>query len=254
MKRIKNAPVIVMNFSGAYELESFDNDPDIIKMDFKNLAGTDGYCSDEAAKTIKGRIQQYGPHGIHFLDSGDYHYVSKFWTDMINVPFSLVLIDHHTDMQDSRVDGMLSCGDWVKAVIENNKYLKHVFVIGVPKESALKVDKELLPKVTFVTEKDFHDFLNGVKEPADGETIYISIDKDVLSPKDAVTNWDQGDMREADLRTFLYHQVERENVIGVDVCGEFQVVSNLFANELPAEKDNEANLDILLTINNAEKS
>lgn len=253
MKKIKNSPVVVMNFSGAYELEDFDKDPEITKLDFRQLEGTDGYCSKSAAKEIKERIQEFGPHGIHFLDSGDYHYVSKFWTDLITVPFSLVLIDHHTDMQDSRIDGMLSCGDWVKAVIEQNKMLKHVFVLGVPKESAMKVDKSLLPKVTFVTEKDFKDFLRGKKEPADGETIYISIDKDVLSPEDAVTNWDQGDMREADLRKFLFHQVERENVIGVDVCGEFQVVSNLFANELPAEKDNNANLDILLTINNAER-
>lgn len=252
MKKIRNAPVVVMNFSGVYDLETFDKDPDIIKLDLRHLSGTDGYCSKEAAQAIKDEISQYGPHGIHFLDSGNYHYVSKFWTDMIKEPFSLVLIDHHTDMQDSRIDGMLSCGDWVKAVIEQNQLLKHVFVLGVPKESAMKVDKALLPKVTFVTEKDFHDFLSGAKEPADGETIYISIDKDVLSPKDAITNWDQGEMREADLRKFLFHQVERENVIGVDVCGEFQIASNLFANEIPAEKDNEANMDILLTIDSAD--
>lgn len=254
MKKIKDAPVVVMNFSGAYDFEAFDEEPGVVKLDLRQLPGTDGYCSADAAKAIKEQIKPYGPHGIHFLDSGNYHYVTKFWTDMIDVPFSLVLIDHHTDMQDSRIDGMLSCGDWVKTVIEQNKFLKHVFVLGVPKESAMKVDKDLLPKVTFVTERDFHDFLRGVKEPADGETIYISIDKDVLSPQDAVTNWDQGDMREADLRQFLFHQIERENVIGVDVCGEFQVVSNLFANEIPAEKDNDANIGILLAIDDAEKN
>lgn len=253
MKKIKNAPVVVMNFSGAYSLESFDKEPGIVRLDFRQLPGTDGYCSWEAAKAIKDRIKPFGPHGIHFLDSGDYHYVSKFWTDMITEPFSLVLIDHHTDMQDSRIEGMLSCGDWVKAVIEENKYLEKVIVVGVPRESALKVDKELLSKVMFVTEQDFKDFVSGKKEPAYGKTIYISIDKDALSPEDAVTNWDQGEMREIDLRKFLFRQVERENVIGVDVCGEFQVVGNYFADELPAEKDNDANLDILLTIDTAEK-
>lgn len=254
MKRIKNAPVVVMNFSGAYNFESFDKDSEIINLDFRQLHGTEGYCSHEAAKIIKDNILPFGPHGMHFLDNGDYHYVSKFWTDMIAEPFSLVLIDHHTDMQDSRVDGMLSCGDWVKAVIQQNKFLEKVIVIGVPKESALKVDKELLPKVVFVTEPEFKDYVSGRKEPADGKNIYISIDKDALSPEDAVTNWDQGDMRESDLRKFLFRQVERENVIGVDVCGEFQVVSNYFADELPAEKDNNANLDILLTVDTAEKT
>lgn len=239
---------MVMNFSGAYNLESFDKDPEIIRMDFRELSGTDGYCSREAAKVIKEQIQPFGPHGIHFLDSGDYHYVSKFWTDMITEPFSLVLIDHHTDMQDSRVDGMLSCGDWVKAVILQNRFLKHVFVLGCPKESALKVVGSLLDKVTFVSEQQFKDFLSGKLEPAGGETIYISIDKDALSPADAVTNWDQGEMREADLRRFLYHQVEREKVIGVDVCGEYQVVSDYFADALPAKIDSAANQDILMTI------
>lgn len=84
---------------------------------------------------------------------------------MIHTPFSLVLIDHHTDMQDARADGMLSCGGWVKAVIEENPMLKHVFVLGVPKASAMNVDKALLSKVTFVTEQEFHDILDGIKEP-----------------------------------------------------------------------------------------
>lgn len=248
MKKMKNAPVVVLNFSGAYDLEDFDDNSDIINLDFRHVAGTAGYCSADAAKEIRERISGYGPRGIHFLDSGDYHYVSKFWTDMIRTPFSLVLIDHHTDMQDARADGMLSCGGWVKAAIEENPMLKHVFVLGVPKASAMNVDKALLSKVTFVTEQEFHDILDGIKEPASGETIYISIDKDVLSTKDAVTNWDQGDMREADLRRFLVHQVERENVIGVDVCGEYPIVSNLFANEVHAEMDSEANVGILLAI------
>ena len=86
MKRIKNAPVVVMNFSGAYNFESFDKDSEIINLDFRQLHGTEGYCSREAAKVIKDKIQPFGPHGMHFLDNGDYHYVSKFWTDMITEP------------------------------------------------------------------------------------------------------------------------------------------------------------------------
>lgn len=78
MKKMKNAPVVVMNFSGAYDLEDFDDNTDIINLDFRHVAGTAGYCSADAAKKIRERISGYGPRGIHFLDSGDYHYVSKF--------------------------------------------------------------------------------------------------------------------------------------------------------------------------------
>ena len=56
-----------------------------------------------------------GVSGIHFIDSGDYHYISKIMTDFIKEPFTLVLIDHHTDMQDASLGGdILSCGNWAK--------------------------------------------------------------------------------------------------------------------------------------------
>lgn len=250
MRKRNNASVVAMNFSGVYDMERFAHTPGIVRLDFSQLRGTAGYCSQEAARVIKERIRPYGPCGIHFLDSGDYHYVSKFWTDMITEPFSLVLVDHHTDMQDSRADGVLSCGDWVKAVIEQNKYLEKVIVVGVPPESASKVSGELLSRVVFVTRQEFADIARG-RRAIGGKTVYISIDKDALSPEDAVTNWDQGDMRESDLRSFLSRLVGQEDVIGVDVCGEFQVGGSYFADERAAVKDDVANEDILFSIDTA---
>ena len=38
--------------------------------------------------------------GIHFLDSGNYHYVTGIMTEQIKQGFSLILFDHHTDMQN----------------------------------------------------------------------------------------------------------------------------------------------------------
>lgn len=250
MRKKEGAPVVAMNFSGVYDMERFDKAPGVVRLDFSQLRGTAGYCSREAARAIKERIRPYGPCGIHFLDSGDYHYVSKFWTDMITEPFSLVLVDHHTDMQDSRADGMLSCGDWVKAVIEQNEHLEKVVVAGVPPESASKVPAGLLSRVEFVTGQEFADMARGGRTVGGG-AVYVSIDKDALSPEDAVTNWDQGDMRERDLRSFLARLVGREDVIGVDVCGEFQVAGDYFADRRAAEKDDAVNEDLLLAIDMA---
>ena len=50
--------------------------------------------------------------------------------------------------------------------------------------------------------------------------VYISIDKDVLSRRYAVTNWDQGDMSLAVMEQVLADVIEAHEVIGVDICGD----------------------------------
>ena len=67
--------------------------------DCSAIGGSRLYCSRDAEEKIKALIAPAGVSGIHFIDSGDYHYISKIMTDFIKEPFTLVLIDHHTDMQ-----------------------------------------------------------------------------------------------------------------------------------------------------------
>ena len=40
-------------------------------------------------REIRKRIQEYSYEGIHFLDSGNYHYLSKFWLEKVQQPFSV---------------------------------------------------------------------------------------------------------------------------------------------------------------------
>ena len=51
--------------------------------------------------------------------------------------------------------------------------------------------------------------------------IYISVDKDVLDEKYAVTNWDQGEMSLYMLEEVLKVLVTDYDVIGIDICGVF---------------------------------
>ena len=73
--------------------------------DCSAIGGSRLYCSRDAEEKIKALIAPAGVSGIHFIDSGDYHYISKIMTDFIKEPFTLVLIDHHTDMQDASLGG-----------------------------------------------------------------------------------------------------------------------------------------------------
>lgn len=37
--------------------------------------------------------------GIHFIDSGNYHYMTRLWLTRMDQPFCLLVYDNHTDMQ-----------------------------------------------------------------------------------------------------------------------------------------------------------
>ena len=215
---------IIMDFSGIYREELFCKDIEACWLDCRDISGVNGYCGEDAQAEIKKRIQNYDSEGIHFLDSGNYHYLTKFWLEKIQHPFSLVVFDHHTDMQASAFFGLLSCGSWVKEVLETNPYVKEVCVVGPPKESVEQCEAELASRVIFVTQEElrqgklekWEDFLNGRKELP----VYLSIDKDVLCLEDSRTNWDQGDMKLAELEEMIKQVFRNRNLLGADICGE----------------------------------
>ena len=75
-------------------------------------------------------IADYPAEGVHFIDSGNYHYLTKFWTDKLETPFSLIVFDHHPDMQPPLFDNILSCGSWVKDILDHNNNCKKVIIVG----------------------------------------------------------------------------------------------------------------------------
>lgn len=52
------------------------------------------------------------------------------------------------------------------------------------------------------------------------KNVYIAIDKDVLRPADAMTDWEQGRLSLDELIICIKALCKKTNVIGVDVCGE----------------------------------
>ena len=97
---------IIMNFSGIYREEDFWEDQEPVWLDFQRLQGVNCYCTPEAEAAIKEKICDLPVQGIHFLDSGNYHYLSKFWLEKIQEPFSLLVFDNHTDMQEAAFFGL----------------------------------------------------------------------------------------------------------------------------------------------------
>ena len=49
---------------------------------------------------------------------------------------------------------------------------------------------------------------------------YLSVDKDVLCPEEASTTWSQGEMTLEELCQFVKILLEKQDILGMDVCGE----------------------------------
>ena len=241
--------VTIQDFTGVYAeqpfmqklRESAATDMNIHWFDCTQVDGTDCYCDDEAQSILRQQIESVGSNtfGIHFFDNGNYHYMSKLWTDQVQEPFDLVVFDHHPDMQPPRFEGILSCGGWIKEVLDHNKFVQNVTVIGVADHLVEEIREdlsqansaEILNRVTFIRESELKSL---GKNPSPNDGVYpelaeglrmtlpchISIDKDALSTAEAATNWDQGSLTFEQLADTLAHLVQSNKILGIDICGE----------------------------------
>lgn len=239
--------IVIMNFTGVYETESFFKDIDADWIDCKNISGTFGYCDADAANTIKRKIEKYTPHGIHFIDSGNFHYVSKFWTDKIKTPFSLCVFDHHTDMQPSLFDNILSCGNWIKSALDTNPNLKKVAIIGADDKLLENIDSKYKKRLLLYSQSELTHKESWSKFAFENinEPIYLSIDKDVLDTNSARTDWDQGNLSLNDLELLLHIIIEKEDIIGADICGEYTDMQSIIPNNEHQNINNKSNKELL---------
>lgn len=239
--------VVIMNFSGVYDMEGLPHNSRYKWLDCRHLSGTDCYCDEEGKNALVKLIGECPAGGVHFIDSGNYHYLTKFWTDRITRPFSLVVFDHHPDMQPSLFDHILSCGSWVKDVLDSNTNCRNVVIVGASDELIRAVPHGYEEKVHFYSDNDLNkeESWRRFSREFVADPVYISIDKDVLSPEYAVTNWDQGTMDLKELEKLLYIILRNHPVLGIDVCGEFLPDSDLTENLKDATVDGRINKALL---------
>lgn len=219
---------VIMNFSGIYKNQNFYKnyaEEEISWTELSDLSGCNCYCDAEASDRIRKEIQAFTGKGIHFIDSGNYHYMTRLWLEKLQIPFRLLVFDNHTDMQPPAFGGLLSCGGWIAASLEELPLLQEVILVGPDEEAYTQVEPDLQQKVLFLsreklstmTTEEKEGFFNNLSEDL---PLYVSVDKDVLCKGDASTTWSQGDMHLSELMSFLELVLERQNILGMDVCGE----------------------------------
>ena len=207
--------LLVTDFSGAYEAEGFlpylrEKDVPFRLVSLGDIEGTNCYCTPEAEAEIRHRLGSEIRERIRWVDSGDYHYMTRILAGFETEPFTLVLVDNHPDDQEPAFGGVLSCGGWVKSMREGNAMLEEVWTLGPDhriRNSSGTVDR--------ILEEGIGDLLAAL----DGHRVYLSVDKDVLCREDSRTDWGQGSYRLSTLTAWL-EGLLKQDVVAVDLCGE----------------------------------
>jgi hypothetical protein len=194
---------------------------------------------------------------LTLLGSGDFHHLTPVLLAQIDEPFTLVHFDNHPDWV--RLAPRHHCGAWVNRALALGNVARIVTVGPCSDDLAwpeLKggnlaalgsgrlelypwhrepttVIRRLAPSPCFRQNGwgfswrnvggDWHAFLDELHPRLPTDAIWFSIDKDVLRPADAGTNWDQGEMPLDALLDGIRRLARGKRVLGADLCGDYSV-------------------------------
>lgn len=251
---------LVLDFTHTYSADWIEENEGLKLINCSDIEGTDMYCAREAEEELGRRLSGFPLNGIHFIDSGNYHYMTRFFTKRLSEPYNLVLFDNHNDMQPTMIPELLSCGSWAKGMIETDENLQKLVLIG-PSEKVINDIKIInADKLVCVSREEMRGW--SLKEKlaerlADVDMslpLYVSVDKDVMSEEYARTNWNQGEMSLGtlkDILEYIFNVLKDKGgaVIAVDICGELPHKDAPFKEAIKAEKINRrTNQDLYVTV------
>ena len=207
-------------------------------------------CSWNKLRALKEVLDASLPseHGTVLLGSGDFHHLSYLLLTRLAAagPFELVVFDNHPD--NMRYPFGIHCGSWVRWA-SRLPFITHVHVVGITSSDVSGAhwwENNLRPllskRVTywcmdvdvrwarrlglahaFEMCADPDELLERFARHVKSSTlpVYLSIDKDVLSPQVARTNWDQGRLLDRHLLEAI--GLFRGRIVGSDINGEVSI-------------------------------
>ena len=145
--------LLIADFTGMYEAEGFlqalqDRGVPYRQVRLGDIEGTCCYCSPEAEAEIMDRLVPQPEGRVRWIDSGDYHYVTKILAARERESFTLVLVDNHPDDQAPVFGGVLSCGSWVTQVHRLPNWREEAPNVYI------SIDKDVLSRVFARTDWD----------------------------------------------------------------------------------------------------
>ncbi|TGA96614.1 arginase [Sporolactobacillus shoreae] len=193
------------------------------QIDFTGLRGTSLYCSPQAFQSICEKFSDLPDKGLTFIGSGNYHYVALALMREIQEPFTLILFDHHTDLNEGQIGSLLSCGSWVHHAITGIPNLKKVIMIG-PHPLTVRSVPDPIRRRTVIFPDEQLPSNQTLMSLIPTDHVQISIDKDVFSPKYAKTNWSQGKLTFDKFHGIAQLLLTGKAIESVDVCGGWPIL------------------------------
>ncbi len=235
----------ILDFSGAFSEEGLEQAVaagmpgiNVRTIDCKDIEGTNCYCEDEAQAEILRRFRaaaetEPAPDGallqVNWIDTGDYHHISKMTIAEAvrrHGPLTVIQFDHHPDMQEPAFGGILSCGGWLRNLLEEYVEVERTFVVGISPDLAGECGG-FGDRVTVFDEdavrqdygREDCGILGCICEAVQGCKVFLSVDKDVLGREWSRTDWDHGTMPLEYLCLAVRRIAAVSEIVGIDLCG-----------------------------------
>ncbi len=183
--------------------------------------------------------------GFYLLGSGDFHHFSLGLISQYKEPLTVVLFDNHPDW--IKPPHQYHCGTWVYGLarlphvqriiiiglesgdIDGKKfkdgdvesYLNHKIILlpyeSVNVEVSDKKNVQLHSQLKLNLNAGIAEIMSHIITP----NVYISVDKDCLSLKDAFTNWEQGTLPLSSVLATIAAIKKQFKIIGADTVGDY---------------------------------
>lgn len=214
---------------------------------------------------ISERLDKTKRNCVTFLGSGDFHNITPLLLEKFEEPISLIVFDFHPDWDTlpprfgcgSWVSDALRRKNIVKCLLIgiasddlsfpwiqsgnlgslNNDRLEiypyahapsTVFLRKVPENISLRKKVGFLKTRLYWEElrsKNLMDFFSPLFSRLPVKDVYVSIDKDCLESRSALTNWEEGRLTLAQLLLILELIKKNLNIVGVDITGDYSRIS-----------------------------
>jgi arginase family enzyme len=249
------------------------------------------WARERTVREARARIAAQTPAGptLHLIGSGDFHHLAAVLMERAREPFSVVHIDNHPDWV--RLAPRWHCGSWVNRAL-HLPGVQRVITLGVCSDDLVRPDLKggnlpalasgklvLFPwehapsrvwrRVADGPGRHWHDghihwenlaqtglgtALDAIISLISTDAVWLSIDKDVLDEREALTNWDQGRMPLSALLQIVAAVGAKRRIVGADICGEFSPIAhaNWFKRWESRSDQPQRNADAAMLARNAE--
>lgn len=221
------------------------------------------WSRDRTVRLARERIVAQAPDGptLHLLGSGDFHHLAAVLIERAREPVTIVHIDNHPDWV--RLAPRWHCGSWVNRALRLPR-VERVVTLGPCSDDLVRPDLkggnlpaleagriilfpwEHAPSRVWrrvadgpgrhwenghihwqnLAQTGLENALNGIISVLSTDAVWLSIDKDVLDEREALTNWDQGRMPLSALLRIIDAVGARKRIVGADICGEFSPIAH----------------------------